>query len=64
VLGGAARGIASFVANRWQVRGNNPDNPTKLPLNGRIRHTFRSDQTLPGFLWASVRGGLLQVVRQ
>jgi hypothetical protein len=64
VLGGAARGIASFVANRWQVRGSNPDNPTKLPLNGRIRHTFRSDQTLPGFLWASVRGGLLQVVRQ
>jgi hypothetical protein len=64
VLGGAARGIASFVANQWKVRGNNPDNPTKPPRSGRIRHAFRPDQTLPAFLWASVRDGLLQVVRQ
>lgn len=64
VLGDAARGIASFFANQWRVRGNNPDKPTKPPLSGRIHHAFRSDQTLPAFLWASVRGGLLQVVRQ
>jgi hypothetical protein len=64
VFGDAARGIASFVANQWKVRGNNPDNPTKPPRSGRIRRAFRSDQTLPAFLWASVRDGLLQVVRQ
>jgi hypothetical protein len=64
VIGGVARGIASFVANRWEVRGNNPDNPTKSPKSGRIRYTFRSDQALPAFLWGSMRGGLLQVVKK
>jgi hypothetical protein len=64
VLGGVARGIASFVANRWEVRDKNPDNPTKSPKSGRIRYTFRSDQALPAFLWGSLREGLLQVVKQ
>ena len=64
VLGSVARGIASFVANTWEVRGNNPDNPTNPPLSGKIRYTFRSDQTLPAFLWGGLRGGLLRVVRQ
>jgi len=63
IFGGAARGIASMMAN-WQVRGNNPGSPTKPPLSGSIRSAFRSDQTLPAFLWASVAGGLLQVVKQ
>jgi len=63
IVGGAARGIASMVAN-WQVRGNNPGSPPKPPLSGRIHYAFRSDQTLPAFLWASVAGGLLQVVKQ
>jgi len=63
IFGGAARGIASMMAN-WQVRGNNPGNPTKPPFSGSIHSTFRSDQTLPAFLWAGVAGGLLQVVRQ
>ena len=63
IFGGAARGIASMMANR-QVRGNNPGHPTRPPLSGRIRYVFRSDQTLPAFLWGGVAGGLLQVVRQ
>ena len=63
IFGGAARGIASMMAN-WQVRGNNPGGPTKPPLSGRIHSVFRSDQTLPAFLWAGVAGGLLQVVKQ
>jgi hypothetical protein len=63
IIGGAARGIASMMAN-WQVRGNNPGHPTRPPLSGRIRYAFRSDQTLPAFLWAGVASGLLQVVRQ
>jgi len=63
IVGGAARGIASMMANR-QVRENNPGHPSKPPLSGRIRHVFRSDETLPAFLWVSVWGGLLPVVRQ
>lgn len=64
IIGGMARGIASFVANQWGVRGNNPDNPTKPPKSGRILATFRSNQTLPAFLWSGMRGGLLKVVKQ
>ena len=48
-----------MMAN-WQVRGNNPGNPTKPPLSGSIHHTFQADQTLPAFLWAGVAGGLLR----
>ncbi len=64
IIGGVARGLASFVANQWGVRGNNPDNPTKPPKSGRILATFRSNQTLPAFLWSGMRGGLLKVVKQ
>jgi len=63
-LGGAARGIASFVGNWMKVRANNPDDAAATPRSGTIRHTFTSDETLPAFLWASVRDGLLAVVRK
>jgi hypothetical protein len=64
IIGGAARGIASFVGNRMKVRANNPDNTAAAPRSGTIRRTFTSDETLPGFLWAGVRDGLLAVVRK
>jgi len=64
IIGGAARGIASFVGNRMKLRANNPDNTTAAPRSGIIRHTFTSDETLPAFLWASVRDGLMAVVRK
>jgi hypothetical protein len=64
ILGDAARDIASFVGNLTEVRANNPDEPEKAPRSGTIRHTFTSDETLPAFLWESVRDGLLAVVRK
>lgn len=64
LLGGAARGIASFMGNWLKVRANNPDAADTVPRSGTIRHTFTSDQTLPAFLWVSVRGGLLAVVKK
>ena len=64
VLGGAARGIASFVGNWMKVRANNPEDAAATPRSGTIRHTFTSDETLPAFLWASVRDGLLAVVKR
>lgn len=63
IVGGVARGIVSFMANQWMVRDNNPDNPTKPPLSGTIHHVFRSGEALPAFLWASMRGGLMKVVK-
>jgi len=64
ILGGAARGIASLVGNWMKVRANNPDDAAATPRSGAIRHTFTSDETLPAFLWASVRDGLMAVVRK
>jgi hypothetical protein len=64
ILGGAARGIASWVGNWLKVRANNPDAAGATPRSGTIRHTFSSDETLPAFLWASVRDGLMVVVRK
>jgi len=64
ILGGAARGIASFFGNWMKVRANNPDDVAATPRSGTIRHTFTSDETLPAFLWAGVRDGLLAVVKR
>jgi hypothetical protein len=64
MLSGAARGIASFVGNWMKVRANNPDAADTAPRSGTIRHTFTSDETLPAFLWVSVRDGLLAVVKK
>lgn len=64
ILGGAARGIASAMGNLLKVRANNPDNAETAPRRGTIRHTFTSHESVPSFLWASVREGLLAVVRK
>jgi hypothetical protein len=62
LLGGAIRGIASLAAN-WKVRDRNPEAGSP-PRVGVIDHRFAADQSLPGYLWCSVRDGLLSVVRK
>jgi hypothetical protein len=64
ILGGAARGIASLVGNWTQVRSNNPDNADGVLRSGMIQHTLTGNETLPAFLWASIRDGLMSVVRK
>jgi hypothetical protein len=64
IIGGAARGIVSFAANQLGVRSNNPENPTDAPRVGTISQTYRSKDTLIAFLWASVRDGLLSVIKK
>jgi len=64
ILGGAARGIASLVGNWTQLRSNNPDDAEDAPRVGTIHHTLAPDETLPAFLWASIRDGLMAVVRK
>lgn len=64
IFSGAARGIASFLGNWLIVRSDNPDGAGTTPRSGAIRHTFTPDETLPAFLWAGVRDGLLGVVRR
>jgi hypothetical protein len=64
LLGGAARGIASLVGNWTELRSNNPDDAEAVPRSGTIQHTLAQDETLPAFLWASIRDGLMAVVRK
>jgi hypothetical protein len=63
LLGGAARGIASFAANELMVRSDNPDG-SNPPRVGTIQRTFTPRQTLIAFIWASVRDGMLSVVKK
>jgi len=64
VIGGAARGVATLVGNLTELRSDNPEDGATAARAGTIHHTFRSDETLPAFLWKSLRGGLLAVVRK
>jgi hypothetical protein len=67
VIGSAARGIASLAANVMKVNTNNPDDPdhpTKPPQVGVIHHAFTRHESLPGFLWKSIRDGLLPVLKK
>lgn len=61
LLGGAARGIASFAAG-FKLRANNPERPGDAPLVAPIRHSLTPHETLLQFLWASLREGLFSVV--
>ena len=63
LLGGAARGIASFAAKRV-LRANNPVRGTSVPLVGQIYHIFTPEETLIAFLWTGLRDGLLTVVKK
>jgi hypothetical protein len=64
VIGGAAREIATFVGNATELRGDNPADGETEPRRGPINHTFSPDQTLPTFLWVSLRGGLMAVLQK
>ena len=64
VIGDAARGIATLVGNLTELRSDNPDDSATAPRIGPINHTFTSRETLPAFLWASIRDGLFAVVRK
>jgi hypothetical protein len=61
IIGGAVRGLASTVAGS-KLNGDNPDAPLKAPRTGPIHHVFAPSETLPGFLWVSLREGLLVVM--
>jgi hypothetical protein len=62
IFGGLARGLASLAMNWTKLQGDNPDAPGKAPRGGPIHHVFTPSETLPGFLWRSLREGLLVVM--
>jgi hypothetical protein len=64
LLGRVSRGVASMAANLLKVRSNNPERSNAAPLVGVVSHTYQSHETLPSFLWAGLRDGLLAVVKR
>jgi hypothetical protein len=64
VVGDAARGVASLVANWTEFNERNPAESGKPPRSGAIADTFTRRETLPALVWRSLRGGLLAVVRK
>jgi hypothetical protein len=62
IFGGAVRGLASLAA-KSKISGANPYGRTTTPRRGAIRHVFTPSQTLPAFLWQSLREGLLAVLK-
>jgi hypothetical protein len=64
VIGDAARGIATFLGNAAEINADNPGDGETVPRTGTIKHTFTPNETLPAFLWASIRDGLFSVMRK
>jgi len=64
IVGHTVRDVASLATNLTMVKDDNPAHRRKPPRTGTIHHVFTPQETLPGFLWASVRDGLLLVIRK
>lgn len=64
LFGGLKRAAAKFVANAFMVRDNNTTGGKEPPRNGRIDHRWRTSETLPQFLWNSLRDPLIPLMRK
>lgn len=64
IVGHTVRDFASLAANLTMVKDDNPGHHKKPPRTGTIHHVFTRHETLPAFLWASVRDGLLPVIQK
>ncbi len=63
LLGGIRRGLTKFVANAFAVRDNNMPAPGQPALDGVIDHQWTSAETLPTFIWMSIREPLLPLLK-
>jgi hypothetical protein len=64
ILGGLKRAAAKFVANAFMVRDDNTTGGKEPPRNGTINHAWRTSETLPQFLWNSLRGPLIPLMKK
>lgn len=64
IFGGLKRAAAKFVANAFMVRDNNTTGGKEPPRNGRIDHRWRTSETLPQFLWNSLRDPLIPLMKK
>lgn len=62
LLGKLKRAVAKFAANAFMVRDDNPDKD-KPPLDGTIDRRWTAAETLPQFIWFSLRDALLPLMK-
>jgi len=56
------RVLESAVANLLLIRPNNPSQLNREPRLGQVSYVRRNQDTLWGFLWFGIRGGLLSLI--
>lgn len=64
LIGAIKRGVAKFAANTFAVRGDNVVAPGSSAVNGVIDYQWKTTQTLPRFVWLSLREPLLPLLKR
>ncbi len=64
LLGGIKRAAAKFIANAFLVRDDNRTGEKEPPQNGVIDHRWTGRESLPQFLWNSLRDPLVGLMRK
>lgn len=64
LFGRLKRAVAKFAANAFVVRDDNPDQRSgKPPLDGTINRRWTPAETLPQFIWFSLRDALVPLLK-
>ncbi|MEI2719187.1 MAG: hypothetical protein V9E87_03460 [Gemmatimonadales bacterium] len=64
ILGGLKRAVGKFVANAFLVRDDNTGGGKTPPRDGTIDHRWSPRETLPQFLWNSIRDPLVPLLKK
>lgn len=64
IFGGLKRAVGKFVANAFLVRDDNAAGQKEPPRDGTIDHRWTPRETLPQFLWNSIRDPLVPLLRK
>jgi|CXWL01.1.fsa_nt_gi hypothetical protein len=64
ILGGLKRAVGKFVANAFMVRDDNVAGKKEPPRDGTIDHRWTPRETLPQFLWNSIRDPLVPLLKK
>jgi len=57
----AGLSVASFLANSFKIRGDNPGKPGQVPVVGRVNRPYAPTASLPQVLWLALKEGLGKV---
>jgi hypothetical protein len=64
LVGNLKRGMATIAANLFVIRGTNDTSTSGGPANGVIDHRWLATETLPEFLWRTLRDPLLGALKR